>query len=513
MAKKSVKKSRKISDARMLKLRTGKIYLSPSGTVISPYDKGQCSYLEYQTTEYDPIRHKHEEISGFYNEEDHEFATYNLEVKDLIPKFPNYEIVKVCPQYGKPLHNRFNIKDDFEFTEIQNALLADSVKSLGSDSSVFINLPTGVGKTVMALELISHLGKKAIVITYSTKILKQWQEELFETTTAYENSTLLIESSSKIDAIMEDRVKGLDLDKIDIFFITTNLITSYCSSRGWHSLSNLFKKLGIGTKIVDEAHRRFTTTVKVNAYAPINYNIYLSADFNQATFTKRKHFFSAFRHVPVVSINKQEMVNFKHINAIVYEYASHPSVADQSVITGNAFGWNLFQFAEYEFMKGDLFEITKSIVHSILDSYNENDQHYRILILAVKTSHVDSWTESLREEFPNISIGRYHNDMDDSEKAETVKCEIIVSTYQSFSTAINIVNPKIRHCISTVPVDIISHNQAAGRCRQIEGLWSYYWMLVDTSFEYPIKNLSRTLNYLQKSKIGRITHYSKKDDK
>lgn len=512
LAKKSIKASRRIADAKMLKMRSGTIYLSDSGTLITPYDKGQCPYLEFQTSEFDPIRHKHEEVSGFFNEEDHEFATYSFSEKELIPKFPNYEFVRVYGQKGNPIVNKFDIREGFEFTDTQNTILANSIKSLSDSKSVFINLPTGVGKTVMTLELLSHIGKKAIIITYSVKILKQWQEELYSTTTACENSTLLIESSAHIDAIMEDRVKGLDLNKIDIFLITTSLITSYCSSHGWHELCKVFKKLGIGVKVVDEAHRRFSTTVKVNSYAPVQYNIYLSADFNQATFTRRKHFFSAFRKVPVISIDKQEMENFKHINAVVCEYSSKPSVAEQAVVVQNAYNWNLFLFSEYEFNKGKSFKIVKNIVLNILNSYKENEMHYKILILESKTSHVDSWTEKLREEFPGVSIGRYHNDMPDSEKEETLDCEIIVSTYQSFSTAINIINPKIRHCISTVPVDIISHNQAAGRCRQIPNMWSFYWLLVDVDFEYPIKNLTRTLQYLQKSKIGRITHYTMKDE-
>ncbi len=512
MAKKSVKIMRKEDEITTLRKRPGKIFLNPSGTLITPYDKGQCSWLEFETREYDPISHKSVEVSGFINKEDSEFATYSLDEKALKPKFPNYEIIRVTPQPGISLCNRFDVKDGFRFTDTQNALLADSIMSIHEHNSVFVNLPTGVGKTVMALELISNIGKKAIIITYSVKILEQWQEELFATTTAKENSTLIIKSSSQIDAIMEDRVKGLDLNKVDIFLITTSLITSYCASHGWHSLSKVFKKLNIGVKVVDEAHRRFATTVKVNAYAPIRYNIYLSADFNQASFTRRKHFFNAFRKVPLISINKEEMVQFKHINAVVYEYNSHPPVADQVAITNNAYSWNLFQFSDYEFRRGMSFEIIKEIIHNVLKSYKPGEQHYKILILEAKTSHVDAWTDMLREEFPDITIGRYHNEVSSEEKEETKRCEIIVSTYQSFSTAMNIVDPKIRHCISTVPVDIISHNQAAGRCRQIPGKWSYYWILVDKGFEYPIKNLSRTLVYLQKSKIGMINHIEKKDE-
>lgn len=512
MAKKSVKIKRTEDDMKMLRMRSGKIFINSNGTLIMPYTKGQCQSLEFETSEYDPVTHKSVEVSGFINKEDQEFATYNLDVKSLKPKFPNYEMIYLDPQLGVSLYNRFDTREGFKFTDTQNSLLANSILSLRDCSSVFINLPTGVGKTVMALELISNIGKKAIIITYSVKILEQWQNELFSTTTAKENSTLIIKSSSQIDAIMEDRVKGLDLNKVDIFFITTSLITSYCSSHGWHSLSKVFKKLNIGTKVVDEAHRRFSTTIKVNAYAPIKYNIYLSADFNQATFTRRKHFFRAFRKVPLISMDKEEIAYLKHINAVVYEYASHPPVADQMAISNNVYGWNLFQFSDYEFRRGISFEIIKEIIHNVLNSYSPGEQHYRILILEAKTSHVDTWTELLKKEFPEITIGRYHNEVSSEEKEETKKCEIIVSTYQSFSTAMNIVDPKIRHCISTVPVDIISHNQAAGRCRQIPDKWSYYWLLVDTSFEYPIKNLSRTLTYLQKSKIGRITHLTKKED-
>ena len=54
------------------------------------------------------------------------------------------------------------------------------------------------------------------------------------------------------------------------------------------------------------------------------------------------------------------------------------------------------------------------------------------------------------------------------------------------------------------PVDYITANQAAGRNRPIEGLDSYFWMLVDSGFDYCVNNATKVLKYLSLSRIKQI---------
>ena len=48
---------------------------------------------------------------------------------------------------------------------------------------------------------------------------------------------------------------------------------------------------------------------------------------------------------------------------------------------------------------------------------------------------------------------------------------------------------------------MVNSNQAAGRCRPIEGLNSFVWMLYDTGFTYCQAKMNRVANYLKGSKV------------
>ena len=126
-------------------------------------------------------------------------------------------------------------------------------------------------------------------------------------------------------------------------------------------------------------------------------------------------------------------------------------------------------------------------------------------MLCYLIDHVDAITSALSELYAGkMSVGRYHSNVSPDEKKEALNCDIIVSIYGSFSTGINVISPEIKHVISTVPVDEVTINQSAGRCRPINGQMSFLWVLCDEGFEYCIHNRSRISRYLVKSKIKTI---------
>ena len=481
------------------------VNVTNSGMVIRPYQKYKSKVLEYETSKWDPVYHKRQPVSGFYNDDDDSFATHKFDINFIRSLFPTHEIVYEPVIFGLPLSNPYTVNSYIEFTESQENVLAQSLTYLNSYHKLFINVPTGVGKTLMTIELISKLNRKCIIFCYSTKILRQWEDELMTNTNIGNGKILILESSNVMEKIRNGEIK-FDISNIDIFLITQSLIDSYCKRYGWDKLTDLYNKLGIGIQIIDEAHRRMAATIKLNAYVNPNYHIYLSADFNQANYENRRHFFKVFNNVPVTTVSDTEMVKLRHIKAVVCKFDSNPPVDAILDITVNRYHWDLFKFVKYQHSTKKIYRITRDIIHKIHKTEPKMKKPYKILILLNMIEHVDDYTNMLRMDFPNCSVGKVHSAMDEDERNESLKADIIVSTYQSF----NLMEPKIRHCISTAPVDIVSNNQAAGRCRQIEGLWSYYWMIVDTSFEFCIKNLNRSLAYLQRSKIGAITNIDMK---
>ena len=491
--------------ARKLKPKQEKVIrVTNSGLIISPYTKYKSSLIESLTAKYDPIYHKMVPVSGFYDEDTSSFSTYNMDLSMVHGQFPNYEVIYEPENSLRKLDSNYSMKDEIEFTETQNHLLAQSLQYLQRYHKVFINVPPGTGKTLMTIELISQLNAKSIIYCYSSKVLSQWESELDEHTDIRSKNILILESSATIEKIRLGTAKA-DISKIDIFLLTPKLADSYCKQYGWDKLNEIYNILGIGVQVIDEAHRRFGSTIRINAHTNPRYHVYLSADFNQANYENRTQFFKAFRDVPVVGFNSNEMEKLRHIKAVVCEFDSAPDPLNYMEITGNKYHWDLFKYVKYQHSVGRVYGIVRHIITKIIQTDPKMDKPYKVLVLLNMMNHVDDYTAKLKMDFPNRTVGRYHSQVPDEEKQQALDADIIVSTYQSFSTGVNIIKPNIRHCISTAPVDIVSNNQAAGRCRQIEGMWSFYWMIVDLGFEYCVKNLTRSLAYLQKSKIGSIT--------
>ena len=66
------------------------------------------------------------------------------------------------------------------------------------------------------------------------------------------------------------------------------------------------------------------------------------------------------------------------------------------------------------------------------------------------------------------------------------------------------VAPEIKDVISTCPVDNVTANQSAGRCRPIPDTYSRIWLVTDYGFEHNINNIERTGKELTKNKVSEI---------
>jgi hypothetical protein len=204
------------------------------------------------------------------------------------------------------------------------------------------------------------------------------------------------------------------------------------------------------------------------------------------------------------------MDNLKHIICVQYEYNSFPRDEDKLVITNpnkkNKYHWDNFAFTKYQMKNTTVFDHMLKIVNEIIKTDTEmvDGKPYKILVLTNMIDCADIIYKLLKHKVKR-NVTRYHTKVKKEEAARSFSGDIIVSTYQAFAEGIDITNPKIRHVISLNPVDHITANQSAGRCRPIDGLNSYYWMLVDMGFDYCRNNEAKVTRYLATSKIGKIT--------
>ena len=486
-------------------MNDGQIIVTTTGVVILPYSEGQSKQLEYETSRYDKIYHKAIPTTGFYNEKLEAFATYKMSPYKLKEFFPSYDVVYHKNYSGKTM-------SDFSMTVELNRYQDDAISQLIGlkKHEAYVNIPTASGKTVLAVAYSCMLKKKTFIMCYSSKILEQW-EKTFETKTTMNSSRIMELSSSKqMNGILIGKV---DVKDIDVFLCTGSLLDMFGKQYGYEKIHPLFMEMGIGLKIIDEAHTRLGTTIRCNAYTSIDKTLYLSADYNQADNLKFRQFKSVFMTVPVIRLRDELMNELKHITASVWSFNSHPGMDDLLRVTSNKYGWSNMEYCRYEFENQPIKDALVALLEYIWQndtSISPSGKPYKILILTQLIEHVDLIYDIVNKmELKGRNVSKFYSTLESAEKEFALDADIIVSTYKSFSTGIDVTSPQIRHVISTCPVDVVTANQSAGRCRPIPGMQSYFWLLSDYGFDHCPRNIEKVLRYLKQNKIGNVKriHY------
>lgn len=468
-----------------------------TGINIQDYSQGENTDLEFATSYFEKNQHKLVPVSGFYNKPDETFLTFKMPHEKLRVYFPGCNIVQKNTSKFRKIANI--VLDNFELRENQKSVISQMMQVKGSE--MFVNIPTATGKTVLGVYYISLNKMVTLIICPSATIMDQWIATLKKM--GFDGRYMILGSRKELSDIYNDKINY----EADVYLTTPMLLTTYGNKHGFEKLGKILEKLEIGIKIIDEAHRNLGATVRINAVTSMFKTIYLSADFYRASSYTRKQFFEVFYHVPIIKMDPDEMEQLKHINAIVYSYRTHPSMVQVATITSQGkYKWSHWAYAKYEFNQGTIIEKIDKIIDKIIASAeNSNKPPYKILILTMMVEHTDMLYEHLLERYGSIrSVGKYHSKLTEEERYQGKQQSIIVATYQAFSTGVDIVMPNIQHVISTSPVDVITHNQSAGRCRPIEGEESYYWILEDIDFSFCSHNIDHAVKYLSKSRIKNI---------
>lgn len=479
----------------------GKIYISTTGTLISPYDKGQCKYLERLTSKYNKTYFRRDEITGYYIEDDSLkepcFATHLFGTQFIQNLFLQYEVVKLPVKRGRKLGQFFTLNSDITPTDLQFHIINEIVTNHKDDHQWFVHLTQGFGKTMLSVYLISLFQVRTLIMCYSVDILKQWRDTFYKHTTLNTKRVLLIDDSKILQNIYK---KKFPVEDYDIFMCTPGILISYCKKHGYAKLSIVFERMGIGFKIYDEAHRNIANIVKINAFTSIDKTLYLSGDFGQSDKEKQRMYYRMFHGVPVITPPDEVMEELKYTVGVVIEYDSEPSVTDvASVYTKQ--GFSFYNYMKYQFTKKIYFDVLDFVLKNIFKTNNG----YRILILVNLVNQCDQLYDIVRDRYGDKhTIGRYHGEAPSEEKDFAKDhAEIIVATYQSFGTGVD--TTSIKYVISTSVCTKIDDNQASGRARPMpDGSDVYYFMFCDIGFEYSVKKMEDRLNYLKKTKIKKI---------
>jgi hypothetical protein len=429
-------------------------------------------------------------------------CTYRCHPDWLKQTFPDMVITRLPPNHVEPMGQRFTLNPDVMPNDIQ-ASATDAVIQ-NNFKTAFFNIPTGAGKTLLAIYLAGLLNCKAWIMCFRTIVLEQWKRSMTEMTTLNTERVLIVNSSTTLMKMAEG---DFPFDDYDVYLSTPKLLTGFAERHGLDLLNDAMDHCGIGVKFFDEAHYNVGNICKINALTNVPRTYYLSADFGQPDPAREKLYYKMFSSVPVIKPKEELAKSMQYTIGVVVRYNTHPSF-NEIESTFTQFGFNHHKFMEYQLSQDAFYHAYCSVLDTIRST---NDDHrYKVLVLCNLIEHVDylrEWTanyyvHSMGENAPNVV--RFHSKMSLEEREEALRDgEVIVSTYQSMGVGVDL--KLIRYVVSLCPVNVIEDNQAAGRARALPGGEDcYYFLFVDDGFEYVKKRLPNRLGYLQQQKIKKM---------
>ena len=359
------------------------------------------------------------------------FPIYRESVNKLyLPRFYGIQL------FGNTNDNRLskgkNINVSFlgNLREYQDKIVTKYIDYVGTSGGGLLEIDTGMGKTVMAINIISKLKKKTIIIVHKEFLMNQWIERL--------NEFLPDVSIGKIQG------KIIDNDHDVVIAMLQSL-----SMKDYES--SIFEEFGLS--IYDEVHHMGAEVfsqalIKVNT----NYCLGLSATMNRKDgLTKVFKMFLG----DVVHVEKREMKTSLLVKVIDYKNNDEEF---------NTIKYNFRGDPLYSTMISKLcdFNHRSEFILDILEKELKENYDQHIIVLAHNRSLLNYLHNGIQHRNFATS-GFYVGGMKESELKKSEQNKIILATYSMASEGLDIKTLSTL-LMATPKTDII---QAVGRILRI----------------------------------------------
>ena len=413
----------------------------------------------------------------------------------------------------------------YEFEEIIPPRDADQVdfidfiagrnahKSNLNDSQIFLVAATGIGKTFCAGYGLGLYGVKTLIIMHRDNLRTQWFDSLYNMNGFSSKEVHEITSSEEVEDIAHNR----HTFDYDIYLMTHATFRAGCKRLGSAELiSNITKNLGIGLKIIDEAHLEFNDTLLMDFLFNVKRNLYLTATDGRSSKNENsifKHVFSNttfYRKKPLNSNHPDKWVDYitveinTHVNPNIYRYR----------VNGGK-GMSAITYGKWVIQRDKQQRHFKVCVDIIKEIYNA-EPTAKVLVfmplidLCTECAYYISRTLNYDETFDydlNVKTVNSHNSKQTNENNK--RADVIVTTVQSLGTGSDIKGITDIICCSPMVSRIVT-KQVLGRIRYIDKPCHYY-DIIDRSVPTDIfwwKSRSRTL----KSECRSFKHLTWEED-
>lgn len=442
---------------------------------VFPYEKGENKSLEDFYSVYDPLFYKMNPVA-YYIENNTLYLPRGTNINLLERQF-NTNLTAMIRESDPS--KKIKIKPTLE---PKSRIQAEAVEFLTCEgrfinalnySQQSLNLDTGDGKTIaMILAIAKKYKTRTIVILHQTKLKEQWMREFMKASNLTEDRFCdLVGTESMIAAVS----KNIDAD---IFFVNHQTLHLCASKFGWDFIKNFFKKIKVGVKIYDEAHKYFSNIMMIDFFSNTKKTFYLTATFTRTQIKEKMIFKRAFANCYRFG---EETMNYEEKRKhVIYYYVTFNSHPDPVIIPSmyNKYNISPFRYIDYA-LKDDPNHMLLKVIELIIEK--TSNLRGRVLITTSKIESTEIVADFLKN-ITNKSVSIINSSKSKDENDGARHADMISSTIKSLGTGIDI--PGLRVLINTEPFTSEDNmRQLKGRLREFGPTDdTFMFDVIDTGF-------------------------------
>ncbi len=353
--------------------------------------------------------------------------------------------------------------------------------------------------TFTAVKALSMLGYKFACIV-KPKYVPKWVADLSSKDKGIldikPSEIMVIQGSASLQALTRMAVTPGELDKYKVFIFSNRTYDNYIKAYELLGLGiedmgymvdpdNLFEKLEVGVRLIDEVHEEFHANFRLDLYTHVHMSISLSA-----TLISRDPVLSRMYEVAYPSATRFKTPPLvKHATAWGIYYRNNPSYKirtterGQSSYSHNAYEASILKNPNFTYNYGRM-------IKNYLDKgfVKEYEPGHKAIVFASTVNMCTKLTEQLSQWYPQYSVKRFV--MGDDYQKNYQDPDIRVTTIGSGGTGHDIKNLTDAHM--TNAIDSIQANiQAFGRLRDLRPKETRFWF-------YSNEGIDKHINYHKK---------------
>lgn len=462
----------------------------PTRIEISPYVVDKDDVVVRQcSTAYDLATHRREEIGCQYiPEEEKLIVMRGMDVNWLVTLLGGYpHFNRPCP--AKKLKKGYKVnlrpKNVDQLRAIKFLCGYGEYANNQRYNQLSLNTEPNFGKTYCAITASLERGYRTLVIVHNSTVKDQWKNAILKHTTVPENRILDITGAEKMDELMENPVD------VDFIIIMHQSITAYHNSHGYENLKKWFDHLECGTKIVDEVHLFFLSTVRIDLSSNIEKTFYLTGTMTRSNPLEVALFRRYFMHTASFGSDLDKTKN------VIYEFVdfdSYPTEVQQRYIL-TARGVNSARYIKYACKLDGNRTFTKVLLKT-LDRCLANGGRTLIILPTIATC--EDMRSMIEIKYPESRVMSVHsrNPEEYNENAK-LTAEVLISTISSLGTGTDLEGLR-NMIIGDLYSSEVTANQLPKRLGRGTNEECYVYELVDNGFEAIRSQVMRKTRYLRK---------------